>query len=74
MNFVKYFELSYNKNLELYHKNYLKINFKNLKIKNNFYKNEKVFKIKADFIIILHYRKYITKQFYEGLKLFYYNM
>ena len=30
--FVKYFEISYNKSLELYHKNYLKINLKNLKI------------------------------------------
>ena len=36
-NFVKYFEIRYNKSLELYHKNYLK----NLKIKNSFYKNEK---------------------------------
>ena len=31
-----------------------------------------MFQIKADFIIILHYRKYIAKQFYEGIKLFYY--
>ena len=30
-NFVKYFEISYNKSLELYHKNYLKINFKKFK-------------------------------------------
>ena len=35
--------MSYNKSLELYHKNYLKINLKNLKIKNNFYKTEKCF-------------------------------
>ena len=73
-NFVKYFEISYNKSLDLYHKNYLKINLTNLKINNNFYKNEKCFKIKADFIIILHYRKFIAKQFYEGIKLFYYKI
>ena len=66
--------MSYNKSLELYHKNYLKINLKNIKIKNNFYKNEIFFKIIADFIIILHYRKYIAKQFYEGKKLFYYKI
>ena len=28
-----------------------------------------VFKIKVDFIIILHYRKYIAKEFYEGIKI-----
>ena len=41
-NFVKYFEISYNISLELYHKNYLKINLKHLKIKNTFYKNKKI--------------------------------
>ena len=43
-------------------------------MKNNFYKNEKFFKIKADFIIILHNRKYIAKQLYKGIKLFYYKI
>ena len=73
-NFIKYCEISYNQSWELYHKNYLKINFKNFKIKNNFYKNKTNFKIKADFIIILHYKKYIAKQFYKGIKLCYYKI
>ena len=32
-NFAKYFEISYNKSVELYHNNYLKINLKHLKLR-----------------------------------------
>ena len=35
---------------------------------------KKKIKIKADFIILLHYRKYIAKHFDEGIKLFYYKI
>ena len=35
-NFVKSFEISYYKSVELYHQNYLKINLKNLKLRKIF--------------------------------------
>ena len=69
-NFVKYFQISYNKKLELYHNNYLKNNFTN-KIFKIILKNlKKRFKIKADFSIILHFSQFIATQFYGGIKLF----